>query len=507
MRRLIILFIVAAFCLVASATRGKDGLRLRKPIACDTRSGTNLTSGIVPRKDWDPNRTYRLPVVLIAFKDQAFQTKNPVEFYDSLFNVNGFNQGRGVGCVADYFRDQSEGLFNLKFDIFGPVEVNESHKMDSDSNYGKSAFRKAVNTLLNEMDNPEYDWDGNGVVETVIVIFAGIGGNEAAEESTGCVWPNTGTVYVGNPKGLDVSDYSASCERWTIGTLCGIGTICHEFSHCLGLPDLYPVTSSDDADYSVLDEWDLMDGGNYSDNGWCPPNYSLHEKEYMGWATPTELTATTTISDMKPMSEGGVGYRIRPDLKGSADEYYLLENRQHRGWDFCLPGHGLLVTHIDFSASVWRGNTVNSYKNHYRLSYLNADNHDYPLDESLTPVLQRYRENKRSCYLAGTAYPYVSDTLVNRQLSDTSVPAATLFNINRNGQKLLGKAIMDIQESDEGFISFFFANSNDDVGLPGISPEVSGETTLYDLQGRKVGSRPLRPGLYIQDRRKVIIQK
>ena len=508
MKRLFILSVLIAVCLAANAARGKDGRRLRHNVACDTRSAANRAYGFRSQDDWDASRTYGVPVVLMEFTDLSFSMETPAATYDSLFNVHGYNRGHGLGCVVDYFRDQSGGLFNLRFDIIGPVRVNDVYKKNTDSNYGASAIREALNKSISQLNNPDYDWNADGEVESVIVVYAGVGGNESDDAATGCIWPHTNSYYINNVGGLDVDNVSVCPERWTSGGLCGIGTICHEFCHCLGLPDLYPVSNSDDADYSVLDEWDLMDGGNYTDDGWCPPNMSLHEKEFLGWATPVELTATTAVSGMKTMDEGGVGYRIRPDLSSStADEYYLLENRQHQGWDYCLPGHGLLITHIDFSASVWRSNRVNSYKNHYRLHYLNANNHSYPMDEALVPKGRQYDKNKRSFYLAGTAYPYVSDTLVNRQLTDTSIPAATLFNRNTDGTLFMGKPILDIDESPEGLISFFFASNNSEAGLPLIRrSRDSSEGHLYDLQGRAMGKRPLRPGLYIKDRRKIIIQ-
>ena len=121
----------------------------------------------------------------------------------------------------------------------------------------------------------------------------------------------------------------------------GIGTICHEFSHCLGLPDMYDTQGNQ---YG-MGTYDLMDQGSYNGDSFQPPYYSAYEKWYCGWATPTELSEATTVKDMKPVAEGGQTFVIYND--NHKDEYYLLENRQQQGWDGSLYGKGLMITHVD----------------------------------------------------------------------------------------------------------------------------------------------------------------
>ena len=137
---------------------------------------------------------------------------------------------------------------------------------------------------------------------------------------------------------------SVTCELWRDGSLYGWGTIAHEFCHCLGLPDIYPMSPA--SPFSTVDEWDLMDGGNYINKGWCPPNFSAMEKMCMKWDTPEELTRPTSVTGMKPVSAGGKCYIIRNEA--NSQEYYLLENRQQEGWDYGCPSNGLLIYHVDY---------------------------------------------------------------------------------------------------------------------------------------------------------------
>ena len=137
-----------------------------------------------------PQTTYRQPVVLVSCSDVDFSTDDPVGFYNRIFNEPGYNEGRGLGCVADYFRDQSGGRLNLEFDIYGPVKIELSAFTEKGINYGYKIQRAAVEKLCETetTDFSIYDWDGNGEVDQVIFIIAGYTGNQMS----GYLWPRTG---------------------------------------------------------------------------------------------------------------------------------------------------------------------------------------------------------------------------------------------------------------------------------------------------------------------------
>ena len=128
----------------------------------------------------------------------------------------------------------------------------------------------------------------------------------------------------------------------------GIGTMCHEVSHALGLPDEY------DTNYTALgmSYWSLMDSGNYCDNGKTPCGLTAYERDLLGWRPLTVLERSTTVR-LRPLEAGGVGYKVVNEA--NPDEYYVLENRQHVGWDNGLMklGHGMLVVHVDYDETAW----------------------------------------------------------------------------------------------------------------------------------------------------------
>lgn len=452
-----------------------------------------------PRKSrikttWDPNKIYKSPVILVSFSDEQFIRENPVAFYDSLFNVAGFNQGVGPGCVADYFRDQSGGLFNTSYDIYGPVLMPDPYNCGNNGTGTyktvlRNAFIKAVSSSA--IDLSPYDWDGDGYVEQVIFISAGCGGNDSQAPRKGGINPHTSIFPVYEFNGMKANWYTCTAERWFNDKSCGIGTILHELSHALGLPDIYPTAGSE---YSVVDEWDLMDGGNFTNWGWCPPNYSAQEKMIFGWMTPTELTDKISITDMKAVADGGPVYRISNTDK----EYFLLENRQQKGWDVALPGKGLAVFHVYYDDRAWHvnndggTNSVNNISSKHRYDLVHADNMGYYASRTWVEATYRRQyldsqEKLNSFILSGSVYPLITDTFEYRALTTTSTPAMTIYEGGEENNNVLNKPITNIQMTDNGLISFDFMDDSPVLdGVDTHTMDVEQTSVVYDLSGRRV---------------------
>ena len=461
-------------------------------------SGTRAEVYSLPEPmNFDPQKIYHQPVVLISFNDQEFSMADPRGYYDRLFNEKGFNKGNGLGCAADYFREQSGGRLNLQFDIYGPIDVNWNAGGHGTHFFGGEIMRDALQKLYatSTTNFSKYDWDGDGKVNQVLFVVAGNDGQQIA----GYIWPNSGSLNAKLPGDIDLHYASVSSELWKDGSLYGIATIIHEFCHCLGLPDVYPMSG---AMFSIVDEWDLMDGGNYINKGWCPPNLSAMEKMYLGWDQPEELTSPTTITDMKPLSAGGKTYIIRNS--GQPDEFYLLENRRQEGWDNGCPGNGLLIYHVDYLKSAWGNNQVNASSTHYRYDLFHADRKDYyewdPVSKGEDPNKYTMPDNMRSSFLSTSPYPYTDPVslVVNQMLTDVSSPASTVFNKNAEGKLFMSKAITNIQMASDGTISFDFMK--DPTSVAPICYSSDGEdvpVAYYDHSGRCLPSVLSCPGIYI----------
>lgn len=384
-------------------------------------------------------------VILVNFQDKKMIYSN-ANFQD-FFNKEGYSQNGISGSVHDYFWDASYGQFDLTFDVVGPVTVSKSlsyyGQNDSGGNdvHAAAMIGEAVKLANPSVDFSDYDWDGDGEVDQVYVIYAGYG--EAQSEIANTIWPHEYDLYSANYygdgpgiltlDGVKINTYACSCElNGSTGTkMDGIGTACHEFSHCMCLPDMYDTNGRNFG----MDSWDLMDYGSYSGpnfNGGCPAPYTSYERMYCGWLSPIELQDPAIIKDMPALTDEPVAYMIRNS--GNRNEYYLLENHQKTGWDKYAGGHGMLVLHVDYDANAWINNSVNTTASRQRMTIIPADN-------KLTNLT-----------LAGDPWP---GTSLNRELTDTSSPKATLYNYNANNQKLMGHPITEITELN-GKISFLF---------------------------------------------------
>lgn len=397
-------------------------------------------------------------VILVNFKDKKMQSKHTQAEWNDYFNKVGYNKYGNNGSVHDYFYAQSYGKLDLEFDVIGPVTVsknmasygaNDAQGNDIDpAGMIKEACELAY--AKEKMDMSQYDWDGDGAVDQVYVIYAGYG--EAAGGEANTIWPHEWDIQGGGYSlvlgGQRIRTYACSSElNGGYGTdISGIGTACHEFSHCMGIPDFYDTAGGG---CFGMDAWDLMDYGSYGGDGYEPTGYNTYEKWVSGWIEPTILTAPCYIKNMKPLSDAPEACVVFNEA--NKNEYYIFENRQLKGTDVALPNHGMLVIHVDYDQKVWFDNEVNNTSNHQRFTVVPADN-------KLT-----------SETVTGDTYP---GTTKSTELTDTSKPAATLFNANSDGRKFLGKPVTEITEKD-GLISFTFMGG---VNLDAPQPKVMNMT-------------------------------
>lgn len=427
-------------------------------------------------------------VILVNFKDKKFSSTSTRQAFDDMMNKEGYAENGNGGSVHDYFYAQSYGKFDLTFDVVGPVTVsknmaayggNDTWGNDTDP---AGMVYEACKLADSQVNFADYDWNGDGEVDQVYLIYAGYSEAAGAEDNT--IWPHEWTLYSGGYNlvldGVRINTYGCSSELYgTSGTrMDGVGTPCHEFSHCLGLPDFYD-TSGTYNNYG-MNFWSIMDIGCYAGDGFVPVGYTSYERMVSGWLEPTVLTEPTTVEGMKALTESPEAYIIYNDAH--KDEYYMLENRQKTGWDAQAPGHGMIVTHVNYEASAWRNNTVNSRYNKEGCAVVPADN------------------RKTMASRAGDPYPGTSR---NTELTDDSKPAATLYNSNSDGRKYLGKPITDIAEKS-GLISFKFMGgaSTGIAQTEAILP--TSQVTVYALDGRLVRqttysqwSCQLAPGVYV----------
>ena len=400
-------------------------------------------------------------IILVEFSNMKFNPANDSLRYTRICNEEGYNEGNFRGSVYDYFKDQSYGEFELTFDVIGPVQMDSTYQYyghDTNLSEGGSDAHPGEMTAMaclavaDQVDFKDYDWDGDGYVDQVMCIYAGEG--QATNGNKDTIWPHEWELAesdYGQVLEIDsvfINTYACANERQG-NSIMGIGTICHEFSHCLGLPDMYDVKYG--GNYG-MGEWSIMDQGSYNGNGFCPAGYTSFERYTCGWVKPHVLTRSERIDSMKPLVDTAEVYMVYNDNYDK--EYYMLENRQKKGWDWQLPGNGLLILHVDFNREIWENNLVNTiYKGGGGLP---ANDHE-----------------RCSIFLAGGSggywhnaskdpYPYED----NDSLTNTSDPSAIVYHLNTDGSKLMNKGILEIRRNQGGTMGFRFRNSAEEIYVP-----------------------------------------
>lgn len=456
-------------------------------------------------------------IILVNFKDVKFGRTHTRTMFDNIANKIGFTNSLGFkGSVKDYFLAQSNGQFELDFDVVGPYTLSQNmayygaHTKDGDvdAKAGHMVL-EACQMADKDVNYKDYDWDGDGEVDQVFVIYAGFGEADGGSEDT--IWPHESMLSASTvgkryetKDGVNVNTYACGNENTydMLGRsrINGIGTICHEFSHCLGYPDLY------DTNYGGnfgMGSFDLMCSGSYNGESFCPPNYSAYEKWFAGWITPTVLDKPASVKGMQAQDvKYGQAFVVYND--NNKNEYYLIENRQQNVgiWDKQLPASGMMITHVDYDENIWERNNVNTivnYSNQYGPEYAYLDN-DH---QRLTIFHADNEEGSSADSQAGDLYPFNG----NNSLTDTSSPAATIYQ----GGSTMGKPITNITQNEDGSIDFDFMGGSNDNIISGIHFIENDEMSsfgqgVYSLDGRYMGTsvNGLDKGIYIVNGKKIV---
>ena len=485
---------------------------------------------------------HKIPVILVEFSDVEFSVENPKATFDKYLNGKElFNKetdpemGQNYASVAKYFKDMSFGKFEPEFEVFGPVNLGKplatyGAGYSSQENMGL-LLTDACTAVDDEVDFTQYDSNDDGNIDLIYIIYAGFS-QSIAGNSTDCIHPKSGYLSLAKSfDGMDVKRYGVNNEL--NGTpadqangpiINGIGLFCHEFSHCMGLPDLYPKSGSiaEACINQNMDYWSLMDAGEYTANGYRPTAYTAWERERLGWMEIGTLTGPSNV-ELKSLDEGGAAFRIYNDKDETGHEYYIVENVQNNGWNKNLFGNGLMVTHVDYLSSQFSlgGCKVNNTEGHPRMHVMAADGMFVPeyflgstIEDSYITFLKEHNADLVAKYggqvfsiddykaeAAGDLFPGTSNAT---SLTDDSQPMKAW---TYNGETM-GKPITDItNDTEKGIVSFKFMGGGEPVdGINEVTVNKTTDSRVYSISGTYMGNdiNSLPKGIYIRNGKKVI---
>ena len=437
--------------------------------------GSNADSGVPAQGQ------RKVPIILVEFQDKKFNNTRE-QIIDAMLT--------GSESVGQYFRDQSNGLYEPDFDVYGIYSLSQNRQY-----YGgnQNGYDKGLGAMVSEacelaaadgVSFSPYDTNNDDYCDVVIVIYAGVGEAQASSSHPEAVWPCnwdlSSAAYYGmggngafRPNNGDpfvdmfavFNELHGSNDNTT--AIDGIGTFCHEFGHCLGLPDFY---DTGNGNHYGMGDWDIMCLGCYNNDGFTPPGYTAYEKVFMGWIdyiTPNPGTYYTLPVFNQKNAATDEAVCIVSDL--NPNEYFILENRRKQGWDRYAPGEGIMITHVVFNADRWAENTPNN-QDIQLMSLMNADN-----------TWSYYNEST-------DLWPQSGKT----EFTDSSTPAAKL-NMRANGSIVsnagyLGKPVTEMVINQDGTASFWYMKgaatnpvisvSTDAIDLGDVMMNTSGTATL-----------------------------
>lgn len=432
-----------------------------------------------------------IPIILVEFADKKFNNTRE-GIIEALLTGNE--------SVGQYFRDQSNGLYEPEFDVYGIYTLSRNRQYygghqgnNNDKALGAFVTEAVQLAAADGVSFKPYDTNSDDYCDVVIVIYAGVGEAQASWNHPESIWPcnwdlnsayysgsggngpfrpNSGDPYV-NTFAVFNELYGSDDDGTTID---GIGTFTHEFGHCLGLPDFYDTGGGN---HYGLGDWDIMCMGCYNNNGFTPPGYSAYEKVFMGWIeyiTPVPGTYYTLPVFNQKQEATDKAVCIKSNL--NQNEYFILEYRKKQGWDRYAPGEGIMITHVVYNASRWQYDSPNN-EDIQLMSLMNADNSWSYYDESTD------------------LWPQSGKT----EFTNNSTPAAKL-NLKANGSIVsnagyLGKPVTEMVINDNGTASFWYMKGSatnpiisvttNDINLGDVMLSTTGTASFKVMGGALTG--------------------
>ncbi|HEA26005.1 MAG TPA: M6 family metalloprotease domain-containing protein [Ectothiorhodospiraceae bacterium] len=332
--------------------------------------------------------TAKLPVVLINFSDTStiFTRDDIATLIFGTKASDNLGVISGPGSMKEYYEEVSYGKFSISAGangVAGWYTALGGHNNYSSYSAAASLVKESVQAADSVMDFSQFDSDGDGNVDVVAVYHQGRGQEESGD--TRDIWSHkwdlnssgVGSIVL---DGVTINDYIIMPETFgTSGDASTIGVITHEYAHALGLPDLYDISGGSEG----IGRWGLMGSGTWNgdvNTADSPAHLISWSKYALGWLEPTIVTSTLVNHDIFAVSGDATAYLCRENINGvdwvidshsGVGEYFLMENRQLRGFDRGLPGTGLLITHID--ESVISTNSANADRTRPLVKVIEAD--------------------------------------------------------------------------------------------------------------------------------------
>lgn len=356
-----------------------------------------------------PTNIDKILVILVQFSDNPADTvTHSVAAYNELLFSDGVYP---TGSMYDYYRQASYGAYLISGVVTAWVTAPHPYTHYA-SGGGMGPYPTNSQGLLEDcvvaldpiIDFSQFDTNGDGVVDGIIMVHAGPGMEELATPPA--IYSHAGAYTVATNDGVTTGKYACVPECSIYGNIIPIGTPCHEYGHTLGLPDIYSPLFESAGIYCLMGagSWGALPA-----NPERPTLLCAELKRQLGWLSPVEVSGNLPDLVLPPAETNPVCYKITNPA--NPHEYFLLENRAKIGFDSLMRGDGgLAIWHINLDGS--QNDTSNRY-----IALEQADG-SFDLEKKYASTNKDKRTNRGD---AGDLYPGAAG---NHQFDFATIPGS-----------------------------------------------------------------------------------
>ena len=338
--------------------------------------------------------TYNALVIFAKFAGEAPGTDGKPAWADDLFDESL------PGSLTHFYHEMSGGQLRVSGEVlprrYESLRPASAYLADSSGTLGDFGRfnREILDKADADVDMGAFDNDGpdgvpnsgddDGYVDILFINLHTAPENFFITRATGIASLGLNAEFLSDDEAAGggvirvrdrFSGFAGTTQR---GHVFGVtaGTICHEFAHLLGLPDLFDQSSisatgelDPEEESAGIGKWGLMGLGTL---GWGeedgPNAFSAWSLARLGWLGPgnerlLEVTESMRGVELESIDRGGRVLKVSL----TPDEYFLIENRQAHGfYNRNIPGGGLLVWHVDERAD-------NDEERHKQVDLVSAD--------------------------------------------------------------------------------------------------------------------------------------
>lgn len=405
----------------------------------------------------------QFPVTDATYPTPKVSQTDAAEFDTLIFGDDGFIDY----SVRTFYRSNSHGridmvTINLPSSL-GWIALDKPYGYYVNNAYGMGAYPQNTQRLFEELialinplvDFSQYDNDGNGYSDGVVIVHPGRGAEFSGSASD--IWSHKWGIAPKRYDNVWVSAYSVQPEFWNAPGDMTIGVYAHEIGHLFGLPDLYDTDNSSRG----IGNWSLMASGSWNGTlGRYPAYLDAWSRKQLGWATVKTVWGNMDVAGLSPSYLTDTVYQLFA-TNATSKAYCLIENRGERQ----LPGgaSGLAIWKIDDATTTankyeWRPGINGPNDRHYRVALEEADG-DYALAASLNNgraadlwTAGSYDVPMSKWYTGEATGWRVYDIVrhTNKTVSFSSCTCGRMGDLNADAKITLSDAAMAAQQTFEG---------------------------------------------------------